>query len=197
LVYVASIFLGYLIGSIPSALIIGRLWKGIDIREYGSGNIGTTNTFRVLGTYPAIIVLIADTLKGVAGVLIGSYLTNSEIGAVVGGLAAIAGHNWSVFIKFKGGRGVATAFGILLTITPKVVVILVPIWLLIVVTTKYVSLASLTAAFATPLLMFLYKEPLEYCLFGLIAAIFVIYRHKSNIKRLINREELKVTRHVH
>lgn len=182
----------YLIGSIPNGLLLGRCFWGIDLRQSGSKNIGATNAFRVIGPWPALGVFLTDAAKGVAGVLLGQYLEGSPQGMLVGGIAAIAGHNWSVFLKFKGGRGVATGLGVIAVLVPKVTVIVFAVWGLIVYFSRYVSLASIIAAALVPLLMWLSNEKVEFYYFGLLAAAFVILRHKPNIERLLAGNELKI-----
>lgn len=186
-VFIAS----YLIGSIPNGYIVGKVY-GIDIRQFGSKNIGATNVYRVLGPRPAFWVFITDAAKGVVGVYIGLIGMGTPVAALVGGIGSIVGHNWSAFLGFKGGRGVATALGVIAILMPKVTAIVFLVWLIIVYTTRYVSLGSIVAAFIAPPLIWAMGEQLEYLYFGVVAATFVIYRHKSNIGRLLKGEELKI-----
>ena len=193
---VIYIIFAYLIGSIPTGLIFGRLLKGIDIRDYGSGNIGATNVFRVVGKIPGIIVLIIDILKGFAPVLMIPQLVNVPISkglfSVLIGAAAISGHNWTVFSRFKGGKGVATGAGVFLALNPIAVGITLVLFFVLVALTKYISLGSVCSAVILPVLLMLFKSPLEYVLFGLIMSLIVIYRHKENIKRLLQGTENKI-----
>jgi glycerol-3-phosphate acyltransferase PlsY len=129
--YSLVILLSYLIGSIPNGLLIGKWLKNVDLREYGSKNIGATNAYRVLGLGPALGVFITDALKGVIGVYLGSAIVGEPFALLLGGIAAMAGHNWSLFLKFKGGRGVSTGLGVIAMIVPKVTVIIFIIWALI------------------------------------------------------------------
>jgi len=175
-----TILLAYLIGSIPNGLIVGKYMCGVDIRQFGSKNIGATNAYRVLGPWPAFWVFLTDALKGVAGVMMGQWLD------------AMAGHNWSIFLKFKGGRGVATGLGVIAVLVPKVTAIVFIVWALIVYTTRYVSLGSIVAAVLVPLSMWFFNESIEILVFGIVAALFVILRHKPNIERLLKGEELKI-----
>ncbi len=191
-VLLAVIVISYLLGSIPNGLFIGKWMRGIDIRKSGSHNIGATNAFRVLGPFPASIVLITDALKGVLAVLLGAYFVGTATGELLGGIAAIIGHNWSIYLKFKGGRGVATGLGVILVLVPKVTLIVVLTWVAIVYTTRYVSLASVIAAALLPLCMYLLQEKTEFFYVLSLAALFVIYRHKPNIQRLLKGEELKI-----
>jgi len=187
-----TILIAYLIGSIPNGLIVGKFMCGVDIRQFGSKNIGATNAYRVLGPWPAFWVFITDALKGVAGVMMGQWLDGNTIALLAGGIAAMAGHNWSVLLKFKGGRGVATGLGVIAVLVPKVTAIVFIVWALIVYTTRYVSLGSIVAAVLVPLSMWFFNESIEILLFGIVAALFVILRHKPNIERLLKGEELKI-----
>lgn len=187
-----TILLAYLIGSIPNGLIVGKYMCSVDIRQFGSKNIGATNAYRVLGPWPAFWVFLTDALKGVAGVMMGQWLDGSTIALLAGGIAAMAGHNWSIFLKFKGGRGVATGLGVIAVLVPKVTAIVFIVWALIVYTTRYVSLGSIVAAVLVPLSMWFFNESIEILVFGIVAALFVILRHKPNIERLLKGEELKI-----
>lgn len=190
--YVLVIAASYLIGSIPNGLIIGRNFYNIDLREFGSKNIGATNAYRTLGLWPALWVFLTDALKGVAGVLIGQYLGSTAVAELAGGIGAIAGHNWSVFLNFKGGRGVATGLGVIAMLVPKVTLIVFVVWALIVYFTRYVSLASIVAAALVPVSMWLLQVRQEFFYFGVLAALFVIIRHRPNIERLLKGEEPKI-----
>jgi glycerol-3-phosphate acyltransferase PlsY len=190
--YLIIIALSYLVGSIPNGLIVGKMLKGVDIRQFGSKNIGATNMYRVLGPWPAFWVLVTDIAKGVAGVYIGKVLLGTPPAALVGGIAAIAGHNWSLFLGFKGGRGVATALGVIAVLMPKVTAIVFIVWAVIVALTRYVSLGSIVAAALAPILIWQFGERLEYLYFGIVAAAFVIIRHRPNIERLLKGNELKI-----
>ncbi len=191
--YLIIVALSYLIGSIPNGLIIGKLLRGVDLRQFGSKNIGATNAFRVLGPWPAFWVFVTDALKGVVGVYWGQYIMPGAAWALLaGGIAAIAGHNWSVFLQFKGGRGVATGLGVIAVLVPKITFIIFFIWGVIVYITRYVSLASIVAAALVPILMWFMGQRPEFLYFGVLAAAFVIIRHKPNIERLLKGEELKI-----
>lgn len=185
-----SAIIGYFIGSIPIGYLVVRKLYNIDIRRYGSGNIGFTNVFRTAGWGPGIIVLVGDILKGVIAVLLGRWL-GGETAGMLGGLAAIAGHNWSLFLKFSGGRGVATGAGVFLALAPKVIGIAALIWLITIALTRYVSLGSILGAVSVPILILIFHESWLLFIFGLLAPVFVIYRHRPNIKRLLNGTEYK------
>ncbi len=190
--YIAVILISYIIGSIPSGLVLGKgIWH-VDLRRYGSGNIGATNAWRTLGKGPGLLIFAADLLKGVIGVGAGSLLIGTPMGMVIGGILAIVGHSASIFLKFSGGKGVATGLGVLLMMMPSVSVIVFAVWLIIVLISKYVSLGSIVAAALVPIAAFFMDEPAEFIVFGLLAAVFVIYRHKSNISRLMSGTESKI-----
>ena len=192
MVLAGVILASYLLGSLPSGLWIGRKLYGIDLREHGSKNTGATNAYRVLGRWPALLVFACDTAKGMLSVYLGTILAGGQLAEVAGGIAAICGHNWSVFLGFKGGRGVATGLGVIALLSPKVTVIVFAVWAVIVFLTKYVSLGSIIAAALVPPLMWWFGEPAEILCFGVAAATFVIVRHKPNIERLLKGEESKI-----
>ena len=190
--FIVYAVLAYLIGSIPSGLIIGKIFFNIDVREYGSKNIGATNTYRVIGLKAALPVFLCDALKGAAGVvLLSSY---GPMYMILGGILAMMGHNWSIFLGFKGGRGVATGLGVLIALSPLVALIAFLVWGVIVYFTKLVSLGSIIAAALVPILMYFTGESYWFVGFGALAALFVIVRHWDNIKRLLAGNELKVER---
>ena len=190
--YILTGVLAYLIGSIPSGLILGKLFWHTDLREHGSHNIGATNAWRTLGKVPGIIIFIADSFKGQAGVLLGGMLVGTPFAAVIGGLFAIIGHSFSLFLRFRGGKGVATSLGVLTMLMGTVTFIVFVLWFTIVYMTRYVSLGSVVAVFLTPILAALFSYPMEYIVFSVIAAILVIVRHRENIKRLMNGTENKI-----
>jgi len=184
--------LAYFIGSIPSGLIIGKTFFNIDVRQYGSKNIGATNTYRVIGLKAALPVFLCDALKGAAGVvLLSSY---GPMYMILGGILAMMGHNWSIFLGLKGGRGVATGLGVLIALSPLVALLCFLVWGIIVYFTKLVSLGSIVAAALVPVLMYVTGESYWFVGFGGLAALFVIVRHWDNIKRLLAGNELKVER---
>ena len=182
----------YLIGSIPTGLIFGKLiWKK-DLRQYGSHNIGATNAWRILGRKAGLLIFILDFLKGQLGVLLGAYLLASPGAMVVGGLFAVLGHMFPIFIGFKGGKGVATGLGVISALMPKVTLIVVVVWLVLTLITRYVSVASIVAAVLTPILAAAFKEPIIYFLFALVIAVFIVFRHRENIQRLKAGHENKI-----
>ncbi|SJZ54196.1 glycerol-3-phosphate 1-O-acyltransferase PlsY [Selenihalanaerobacter shriftii] len=192
--YLFVILISYLLGSIPFGLLLTRLVKGVDIREYGSGNIGATNAYRVMGFGMGVMVALFDISKGYISVQIAKQVFGADVAVIliIAGLAAVAGHNWPIFLKFNGGRGVATSVGILINLLPKTVLIVFFIWLIIVLTTRYVSLGSIVGAALIPILAILFNNPPIYVGLGLAIAVFVIFRHRPNIKRLLAGEENKI-----
>ncbi len=197
--------LSYLLGSFPTAYILGNLTKGIDIRQHGSGNVGATNVFRVLGRGPGIIVLIIDILKGVLAVwLIGDLLGLTEnYQRIILSLCAVIGHNWTIFLGFKGGKGIATSLGVLIGLTVKIasirIVLLVTmlVWLASFLITGIVSLSSIVAATLLPIVMVLTNQAFEIVVLGIIFCVFVVLRHRPNIKRLLSGKEPKVNLPFH
>ena len=194
-----GILISYLVGSIPWAYIFGRLLKGIDIRQFGSGNVGATNALRVLGRGPGIVVLVLDILKGLLTVVI---LGQTEILSIVFGLCCICGHNWTVFLKFKGGKGVATTLGVLLGLAIKIaglrliLGLLAITWLGVFAFSKIISLSSVVTAIVFPVYTVLFKRFLKQpnvliCL-SVILSILIILRHKSNLKRLFAGKEPRI-----
>lgn len=190
--YIIITILGYLIGSIPNGLIIGKGMYDVDLRQFGSKNIGATNAFRTLGLWPAFWVFLTDAAKGVIAVYLADVIAGTPISLLIGGIAGIAGHNWSIFLKFTGGRGVATGLGVIAVLVPKVTLLIFIAWAVIVYTTRYVSLASIVAAVLVPVFMVIMGERTEFIYFGVIAALFVVVRHKPNIERLLKGQELKI-----
>ncbi len=184
---------GYVLGSLPTGLIVVRLVAGTDIRKAGSGNIGTVNVYRVAGLGPSILVLAVDVLKGAVPVLLARAWGYTEAVQVATGLATIAGHNWSLLLRFGGGKGIATSFGALLAISPVAGICAAIVWGVVVGITRYASLGSLLAIATAPLTMGWRREPTPHLVFGLVTLFFAIYRHRANIARLFAGTELKVT----
>jgi acyl phosphate:glycerol-3-phosphate acyltransferase len=197
---VLLVILAYLIGSISTAVIMGKMTMGIDIREHGSGNAGATNTFRVLGKKAGIVVMFADILKGVAAtqlvLLHGSYIPES-VGfinfQVILGMAAVVGHVLPIWASFKGGKGIATLFGMIVAIHPLMAICLVGVFVAILFSTKYVSLSSIVTAIAFPVLIFLvfHQQERMYQFFAIATAFMVVFTHHKNITRLLQGVENK------
>ena len=185
------IILSYFFGAIPSGVWIGKIFKNIDVRDYGSKNSGATNSYRVLGAKLGIAVLIMDVLKGFIPLYIASKFNLKYNDLVILGLVAILAHTFSCFISFKGGKGVATSLGVFLFLAPVITLILLVIFILVVYFTKYISLGSITAAFLLPIFTFFTHRDTYLFTLSVVIAIFVIYRHKTNISRLLSGTENK------
>jgi len=200
------IVFSYLLGSLPLGIIVSKLWKGIDIREHGSKNPGATNVYRVIGPIPALIVLVLDIGKGLVATLwlgrisIGQPFLNPVSLMILAGIAVILGHVFPVFVGFKGGKGVATGLGVLISLAPVETIIALLLFLIIVGITRYVSLGSLSSATFILLALIFEKyylhKPISAVLLimVLVIAIFIFYTHRSNIKRLLNGTENKFGR---
>ena len=195
------IIFAYLIGSIPTALLVSKRFFGIDIRDYGSGNMGATNTFRVLGSRYGTMVMVIDILKGMAAVMLYNLLpfylnhdlerTNLMLGL---GLAAVAGHIFPVFAGFRGGKGVATLLGMVLAIQPVIAISCIGIFAVALYLTRYVSLSSILAAIALPIcVLWIWNEnEVLYRVFALIVAILVVLTHQKNIGRILRGVESRI-----
>lgn len=197
----AAIVGAYVVGSIPWAVIVVKIFWKQDIRSLGSGNTGATNVLRVFGTAPGLSVLALDIAKGAAGVWLASLFAPRLAGEtgldwfmVLGALAAIAGHSFSPFIGFRGGKGVATAAGAIITLAPMTIAPLAAIFVAVVTISKYVSLGSITIAVCFPgISWLLYPDRHALFMFSLVAATLVIWRHRSNIGRIRRGEESRIT----
>lgn len=190
----------YILGSIPTSFLMGKIIKGIDIRKYGSGNVGATNALRVLGTKIGIITLVIDIAKGFFAIQLGKILVfdPSNLALILIGLFAIFGHIFTIFLKFKGGKGVATASGVFIALTPVPVVIALIVFVLTVWICKYVSLGSMLAAvtlFVIELIINIRNsfEEKELLIFIFFITVFIIVRHKANIKRIIDGNENRIS----
>ena len=190
--FVVAAAVSYLLGSIPNGLILGKAIWGVDLRQHGSKNIGATNAWRTIGKAGGISIFALDFLKGAISAYLGLHLGGSELAGVLCGILAIAGHSWSVFLAFKGGKGVATGLGVIAALMPMVTLIVFAVWFAIVYFTGYVSLGSIVGAALVPILTLFFGLHTEFLILGLIAAVFIIYRHKSNIERLLNGTESKI-----
>lgn len=187
---------GYLLGSVQSGLIVGRVYRGIDVRDYGSGKTGFTNTLRMFGVGAAVIVVAFDIAKGALPVLAGSLLFGDPLAAAFGGMAAVAGHTWPVFAGFRGGRGVATSFGAFLAVAPLAALVTLTIGVLVLAITRYVSLMSIAAMLAglATLVVFIAAgwTAREYLVFGVAVTLSVEISHLDNLKRLLRGTEPKI-----
>lgn len=195
---IVSLILAYLLGSISTSYLVGKVARGVDIRDFGSGNAGATNTLRVLGWQMAVIVLAGDILKGVLAIAFASMVTGgdshttSRVYMALAGLLAIIGHNWPVFFQFRGGKGVATTIGVLavLSFMPALYAGLLAIAIILV--TRYVSLGSLVFVTFTFLFQLFMHTPAVYIWITLIIGIFVYWRHRENIDRLMHGKESRI-----
>jgi len=196
------VIIAYLLGSIPTSVWVSRKVYGIDIRNYGSGNAGTTNTFRILGKGAGVAVFIVDVLKGLAAVKV-SYLSHYAVDSdaiinlqIILGLFAVIGHIFPIWARFRGGKGIATLFGMILAIHPIVAVSLVGVFFFMLFLTRYVSLSSIAASVAFPLMiLFIFKDQateISYKVFAIATACMVVLTHHKNIGRLLTGNESKV-----
>ena len=188
---VVLMIVAYILGSIPNALWIGKVFKGIDVREHGSKNTGSTNAARVLGAKLGILTLILDISKGAIPTLIATMLLDSSISIILVGICAILGHSFSIFMKFKGGKAVATTVGVFIVLVPGAILLAAVIFFLVFGITRYVSLSSMIGAISLPIWIILFYKNIPLTIFGIIIAILIIVRHKSNIQRLLNGTESK------
>jgi glycerol-3-phosphate acyltransferase PlsY len=201
LIYLATAIGAYLLGSIPTGYLVARA-RGVDIRQAGSGNIGATNVLRVLGKPAGIVVLGTDALKGFLACKVVSGLAHSflsppyqqvpesrETLAIVAGIAAILGHNYTCWLKFKGGKGIATTAGVLLALMPYALLTITIVWIVVTLTTRYVSLGSLAAAITLPFAAWAFAGSRRLIGVATIMTVLAVYKHKGNIRRLLNGTE--------
>lgn len=187
------VVIAYLLGSISFSYLMGRMFKGIDIRKHGSGNAGATNTLRVLGVGPAIAVLALDVVKGIVAVWMPIWLGYDNLWLqVFCGIAAIAGHNWPVFFGFKGGKGIATTIGVMVTLALVPSLISGIVAILSIVLTRFVSLGSLLFTGLLPFILLFMGKPVEVIAISVLVAVFSFVRHRSNIVRLVKGNENKI-----
>lgn len=188
---VLAVLLCYLIGSIPFSYIFSQLLGGVDIRTRGSHNVGATNVLRTVGIGVALTALAGDVSKGIAAAWIGSFLGGADLTAVCS-IAVVVGHCWPIFLRFRGGKGVATAAGVVLFLMPKLIPPLVLLFILIIVITRYVSLSSICVAVCLPPGAMITGEPRSYIIMSVIIAVMVIQRHHENINKLRNGSESRI-----
>lgn len=184
------LIIAFLIGSIPFGIIIAKA-KGVDLKKVGSGNIGTTNVLRSLGKYPALLTLLGDVLKGTAAVALGRYMGAGPVVEGLSGFCAILGHSFSLFLGFRGGKGVATSFGVLSIYSPQTALFTFIIWIIVVMTTKYSSLGALVSIGLLPLSI-LFFDHKDKVIIAVLITILIFTRHKDNIKRLLSGTERKI-----
>ncbi len=201
---ISALLAAYLFGSIPAAVWIGQAFYGIDVREYGSGNAGATNTFRVLGKKAGIAVMLIDIFKGWTATnlayLIGLSVTGPQHSVqfvnyqLALGITAVMGHLFPIFAGFRGGKGIATLFGMILAVHPQAALLCVLVFLVVLLITKYVSLSSIMAGFSFPLsIIFVFQSPIRsIVLYGMTICILILVTHQKNIERLLKGKESKV-----
>jgi glycerol-3-phosphate acyltransferase PlsY len=194
MIHLFSFLSGYALGSIPWGLLLPKMFRGIDVRQYGSGNIGASNVFRVVGPTLGVPVFILDTAKGFIPVWLSMQIIDPRVG-VAAGLGALCGHILTPWLKFRGGRGVATGLGVFIGLAPAPVFLALGVWIVVLALTRYISVASMTAAVSLPILLLLGRwHDWPAIAFGalelsLVAALLVIIRHVPNIRRLVRGEE--------
>lgn len=187
-----ALFFAYFLGSIPSGVWIGKLFYGKDIREFGSGNMGTTNTFRVLGILPGTVVLFMDAFKGFIPIMLTySWLKIEPYSPLLVGIAALLGHTYPIFAQFKGGKAVATFLGVMLAYQPLLALIGIGVFVVCLLLTRMVSLSSMTTVtIGVFISLFLQDYYLFWCI--VVVDLFIIYRHRQNIQRILNGNENKL-----
>lgn len=183
----------YLIGNISFSFLLTKVKLKKDIREFGSGNAGTTNVLRVLGKKYAVMVLVADVLKGVIVILLSRLFEVSEVTIILCGLAVILGHNWPAIMGFRGGKGIATSIGVFITFDPIVALICIGIGVVIIIVSKYVSLGSVIGMAIFPIVVIALSRSVEEVLFALCVSLISIYKHRANISRLMKGNENKLS----
>jgi glycerol-3-phosphate acyltransferase PlsY len=190
---IIAVAASYLLGSVSFSILIARWVKGIDIRQHGSGNAGATNTLRVLGKGPAAAVFLLDVAKGIASVLLGKWLGDGQIWVpILCGAAAITGHNWPIWFRFRGGKGIATTIGVMATIAIWPALIAGVIAIAAVAITRYVSLGSLIFVALLPVFILVLSMPYELFWVSLLICAYAFIRHRSNIVKLIRGQEHKL-----
>jgi len=203
IVLILSIILAYVVGSLPTAYSVGKLLKGIDIREHGSGNVGATNVVRAVGKGAGVFVFVVDFLKGTFAVTIiplflSKLILQGEepmgIVYILSGVSAIVGHIWTCFLNFRGGKGVSTTGGVMAGLSPIVLTIALSIWIIVFFLTRYVSLASLIAGISMPVTALFIGSNINFIIFCGVLCVVGAYSHRSNIRRLINGTENKFVR---
>jgi len=186
----------YLIGAIPVGFLVARAAGGFDIRGKGSGTIGATNVLRTLGPVPAVLTLLGDVIKGYLAVRVAEVLGPEPVWGAAGALLAVVGNCWPVFLRFRGGKGVATALGAFLALAPRAVVPSAAVWLVLVVIFRYVSLASIAGVLAFPVAVLVLGYPREFLVAAALVALLIVWRHRENIRRLAGGKENRLGRRL-
>lgn len=192
MVDIAILLIAYLIGSIPFGYIITRLIRDVDIRHYGSGNIGATNVLRLLGWKLGLLVFLLDAAKGVAAVLLAGAISDQDALPFLAGLAVLLGHCFPIFLKFKGGKGAATGIGVIAALSVWAALIVLLLAAAVIAATRYVSLGSILGAMSAPLIFWLLGYDAAHIYFGVVAALIIVLRHHANIARLLKGTEAKI-----
>lgn len=182
---------GYLLGSVPSGLLVGRAF-GVDVRRFGSGNIGMANVLRAAGKPAAALTMLGDMLKGIIPVVAALLLTENVWVHAAVGLAAVVGHCWPVFLRFRGGKGVATGAGTSIALAPLVGLGMFVLWWAVVFASRYTSLGAIVVMVASPFAFWLTGQPLPYVLYTIVGGAMVIWRHRKNARALLNGTERKI-----
>jgi len=197
LLQILAVLLSYLLGAIPFGLFFGRLFSNVDVRTFGSGNIGATNVLRAAGKKAAILTLLADALKGLVPVLLVKAIFQNDAITVLSGAAAILGHIFPLYLNFKGGKGVATSYGVVIAVAPWIGFICLLVWVLVAYTWRYSSLSGLVAFACYMALTFLATSSVSkpYAFLSLFIFGMIYYRHRENIKRLLSGTEPKIGNH--
>jgi len=188
---VLLILCGYVLGSVPTGILVGRA-RGVDVRQVGSGNIGTANVLRAAGKWAAIATLAGDMLKGAIPILIARAFTDNAWVLAGVALAAVAGHCWPVFLRFKGGKGVATGAGTSIGLAPLIGLGLFAFWWAVVLVSRYTSLGAIAVMIVSPIAFYLSGQPLPYVLYTILGGALVLWRHRENARSLLNGTERKV-----
>jgi glycerol-3-phosphate acyltransferase PlsY len=188
--YILLLIISFIIGSIPFGIIIAKA-KGVNLKKVGSGNIGATNVLRSLGKWPAVLTLLGDVLKGTAAVALGRYFGVAPVYEGLFGLSAILGHNFSIFLWFRGGKGVATSLGVLAIYSPQTAIVTFIIWLMVVVFTKYSSLGALASFGFLPINILLFDDKGKLFT-AILITILIFFQHRGNIRRLIKGTERRI-----
>lgn len=188
LMWILAAVIGYGLGCISTGVIVSKAYAKIDIRKYGSGNAGMTNVMRTLGWFPGFLSFAGDMLKGLLAAFIGKWL-GGEVGMCVGGIFAVIGHNWPVFLGFKGGKGISTSFGFILASDWRIALILLAVQLVVLLSTGFMSLASIISSITFFVCAVLFDHSVVYMVAAFIAMALSLYSHRANIKRLLKKEE--------
>jgi len=187
--------IAFLMGSIPVGLIVAKI-KGVDLRKVGSGNIGATNVLRAIGKGPALITLAGDLLKGFIPVIIGGYILEDSLSTGMIGLSAILGHDFSIFLRFRGGKGVATSLGVLLAFSPVVAVLTIIIWIIIVFMTRYSSLGAIVSFLLLPLNIYVFDYSYNKFVVSIFITLLLLFKHRGNLERLYKGREPRIGERV-